>query len=202
MSTTGTARRRTLWEEGRQPGRLVTHVAVLAAAGLVALDLALTHEISWLFDVGFVLVCVAAALAVRPRDFFPVGVLPPLLMAAVVLALALFVRTAVADAEDGLVQSFVSGLAHHAGALVTGDGLTLVVLALRQVALRNAGTLRGHRPRAGARRPQPGLVGHRDLRQVRRPQPVVPAPRTAPEMEQVAGGTAPHEAPRRSATGR
>lgn len=177
----------------------MTHVAVLAAAGLVALDLALTHQISWVFDVGFVLLCVAAALAVRPRDFFPVGVLPPLLMAAVVLALALFVRTAVSDAQDGLVQSFVSGLAHHAGALVTGYVLTLLVLALRQVALHNAGSLRGHRtPTGPARHPQPRPVGHRDLRQVRVAPPVVPAPRTAPEVEQVAE----HHDPRRSATGR
>jgi hypothetical protein len=177
----------------------VTHVAALAAAGLVALDLALTHEISWVFDVGFVLLCVAAALLVRPRDFFPVGVLPPLLMAAVVLLLALFVRTSVADARDGLVQSCVSGLAHHAGALVTGYALTLLVLALRQVALHNAGSLRGHRPQTGsARRPQTRPVGHRDLRQVRQAPPVVPAPRTAPAAEQVAE----HDSPRRSAAGR
>jgi hypothetical protein len=176
----------------------VTHVAVLAAAGLVALDLALTHGISWVFDVGFVLLCVAAALTVRPRDFFPVGVLPPLLMAAVVLVLALFVRTAIADAEDGLVQSFVSGLAHHAGALVAGYGLTLLVLALRQVALHNAGSLRTHRPQTGHARPsRPRPVGNRDLRQVR-VDPVVPAPRTAPDLEQVAE----HDDPRRASTGR
>jgi hypothetical protein len=36
----------------------------------------------------------------------------------------------------------VSGLAHHAGALVLGYGLALVVLALRQVAMRNAGSIR------------------------------------------------------------
>ena len=42
-----------------------------------------------LFDVAFVLVCVAAALAVRPRDFFVIGVLPPLLMAGTVAVLAL-----------------------------------------------------------------------------------------------------------------
>jgi hypothetical protein len=44
----------------------------------------------------------------------------------------------------------VSGLAHHAGALVAGYGLTLAVLALRQVAARNAGTIRSSRPRERA----------------------------------------------------
>jgi hypothetical protein len=39
----------------------------------------------------------------------------------------------------------VSGLAHHSGSLVAGYALTLAILALRQVALRNAGTIRGPR---------------------------------------------------------
>ena len=37
----------------------------------------------------------------------------------------------------------MSGLAHHSGALVVGYALTLCLLALRQVALSNAGVLRG-----------------------------------------------------------
>jgi hypothetical protein len=99
------------------------------------------------FDGTFVVVCVAAALLVRPRDFFGVGVLPPLGMLAIVAILAAFDRTAVADATDGFGQATVSGLAHHAGALVVGYALTLGLLALRQVALRNAGAIRqGARP--------------------------------------------------------
>ena len=39
----------------------------------------------------------------------------------------------------------VSGLAHHAGSLVVGYALTLGILALRQVALRNAGAIRSSR---------------------------------------------------------
>jgi tetrahydromethanopterin S-methyltransferase subunit D len=94
------------------------------------------------FDGTFVVVCVAAALLVRPRDFFGVGVLPPLSMLAIVAILAAVDRTSVADATDGFGQATVSGLAHHAGALVVGYALTLGLLALRQVALRNAGAIR------------------------------------------------------------
>jgi hypothetical protein len=131
---------------------------VVLAAGLliacvVLLDLALFDGLTLLFDVAFVLVCTAAALSVRPRDFFGVGVLPPLLMAATVLVLALASRASVADPGDGPLQGFVSGLAHHAGALVTGYAVTLAILALRQVALRNSGTIRArsrsHPARAG-----------------------------------------------------
>jgi mannose/fructose/N-acetylgalactosamine-specific phosphotransferase system component IIC len=87
-------------------------------------------------------VCLVAALVVRPYDFFVVGVLPPLLMLATVSLLAAFARTAVAEKVDSLPQAVVSGLAHHAGALVAGYALALAVLALRQVALRNSGRLR------------------------------------------------------------
>jgi hypothetical protein len=108
----------------------------------VLLDLQVFDDLTLLFDIVFVLVCVASALAVRPRDFFLIGVFPPLLMAGTIIVLAMLSRDAVADPGDGLVQTLVSGLAHHAGALITGYALTLAVLALRQVALRNAGTIR------------------------------------------------------------
>jgi hypothetical protein len=104
-------------------------------------------SLGWVFDLTFVAVCVASALLVRPRDFFLVGVLPPLSMLGIVAVLAASARTAVADPTDGFGQATVSGLAHHAGALVVGYALTLGLLALRQVALRNAGAIRhGARP--------------------------------------------------------
>jgi hypothetical protein len=140
--STGATHQRTLWEEGRKPAPLV----VLASAALMLLvvlvDLLAFNALTAMSDVAFVLVCAAAALAVRPREFFVVGVLPPLLLASVVGFLAVRWRDAVADPADGLGQAVVSGLAHHAEALVVGYALTLALLALRQVALRNAGVLR------------------------------------------------------------
>ena len=133
---------RTLWEEGRSPGRLVANAAALVVVAAVALDLTLNHDITLLFDVVYVLACVGAALAVRPRDFFVVGVLPPLLMAGTVVVLAVVARDTVAELGDGIIQAVVTGLAHHAGALIVGYVLTLTVLALRQVALRNSGKIR------------------------------------------------------------
>ena len=134
-------------------------MVLVAAAALVAatlLSLLVGDRIGAFFDVVFVLTCLGAALAVRPRDFFTVGVLPPLLLAATVLLLALADRGAVARADDALAQALVSGLAHHALALVLGYGLALAVLALRQVALHNRGRLRRRTapPRAGATSPR------------------------------------------------
>ena len=146
--STGAPHRRTLWEEGRKPGRLVANAAGLLVLLVVAVDLLVTQRLTLTFDIAFVLVCAAAALAVRPRDFFVIGVFPPLLMAGTFSVLALVSRGAIADARDGFLQAVVSGLAHHSGYLVVGYGFTLGILALRQVALRHAGTIRsGSRPR-------------------------------------------------------
>jgi len=115
-------------------------MAALLAAVLVSL--LASDEIGLGFDIAFVVICVAAALWVHPDNFFTVGVLPPLLLAATVLLLSILDRGAVARTDDALAQAVVSGLAHHALALVVGYGLTLAVLGLRQVALRNHGALR------------------------------------------------------------
>jgi len=76
--------------------------------------------------------CVAVALAVRPTDFFTVGVLPPLLMVGVFTLLGLTRPGVIADPRDGVIQAVVSGLSHHSVALVVGYLLCLGCLALRQ----------------------------------------------------------------------
>lgn len=116
--------------------------AAVVATTVVTLVNLLFGRIGVVFDVAFVLICLGAALWVRPRDFFSIGVLPPLLLGFTVVVLAVVDRAAVAKAGDTFVQAVVSGLAHHALALVVGYALTLAVLALRQVALRHHGTLR------------------------------------------------------------
>ncbi len=140
------ARRRTLWEEGTHPGPLVIRAAILALLAVTLLSLLVGNRIGIVFDIAFVLICVGAALWVHPKDFFSIGVLPPLLLGVAVTALAIVDRVAVAKPHDPLVQAVVSGLAHHSLALAIGYTLTLLILALRQVALRNRGTLRprGH----------------------------------------------------------
>lgn len=132
------------WDEGRRSGRQVATLSGLACITAAAINLALTGMLSLFFDLTFVVVCLVAAFAVRPRDFFAVGVLPPMLMFGTVTVLAVVARPAVADPVDGVVQAVVSGLAHHAGGLVAGYSLTLVVLALRQVALRSADRTRSY----------------------------------------------------------
>lgn len=137
--------RRTLWEEGREPGRQVVVLGVAAALTALALDLVLGSDVGVFFDVCFVALCIALALAVRPADFFVVGVLPPLLMLGVLLLLEVARPEVLGRPHDGAVQSTVTGLADHSGALVSGYLLTLLVLAVRQRFARAAAARRGHR---------------------------------------------------------
>jgi hypothetical protein len=122
---------RTLWEEGHESGRQVAVLGVAVTLTVAVLDLLAFDELTVLFDICFVLVCLTLALLVRPRDFFTVGVMPPLLMVGVFIFLGVVRPAAIADSGDGVVQAVVSGLGHHAGALITGYALSLGVLAVR-----------------------------------------------------------------------
>jgi hypothetical protein len=113
-------------------GSRVTRLAVMGALVVLALDLAISRQLTAVFDLGFVAVCVAAALAVHPRDFFHVGVLPPLLLLGLISLVAIVHSGWVAQAGDGFVQAVVSGLAHRATGLLAAYLLALGVLAIRQ----------------------------------------------------------------------
>jgi hypothetical protein len=113
-------------------GSRVTRLAALTGVLALALDLVVDGHPSIVFDVGFVAVCVGAALAVRPADFFRVGVLPPLLLLGLMTVAALLHRAWLGPAGNGVLQAVVSGLAHRASGLLVAYLLTLAVLAVRQ----------------------------------------------------------------------
>ena len=117
------------------PGRVV-RLAVLALLVVVLLDVAAFGHLTTLFDICFALVCIGAALAIRPGQFFWIGVLPPLLLLGVVLVLAVLHPVAVGEPQDGRAQALFTGLAHHSGALFAGYANALVVLAVRTRAAR------------------------------------------------------------------
>jgi hypothetical protein len=128
----------TLWEEGRWSGTRVTRLAALCCLVLVVADVALTGGLGPVFAIGFGVVCAGAALAVRPADFFRVGVLPPLLLVGCAVLVSMVARSAVARADDGFVQGVVSALTDNAGALLAGYALALAVLAIRHRVLGRA----------------------------------------------------------------
>ncbi|MCW2867904.1 MAG: hypothetical protein JWR20_2092 [Marmoricola sp.] len=161
----------TLWEEGQMAGSRVVGLAVVL--GLVSLgpDLLLGDRLGLVFDAGLVLVCVGAALAVRPRDSLTVALLPPALLLGLVVLLSVLDPGRVARAGDGVVQAVVSGLAHHATALLLAYLLTVGVLVVR------------HRVRV-ARRAQANLPGS--------PAPTRVTSGTPSEKSTTVVGSAPH----------
>jgi hypothetical protein len=133
---------RTLWEEGHEPGRQVVALGLALTLTVCCLDIVFGGHVGLLFDIGFVPVCVAVALLVRPDDFFTVGVLPPLMMVAVFAVLGLTWPGTIAHSSDGFVQAVVSGLSTHAVSLGLGYGLCLGCLYVRDRVLQGDVTLR------------------------------------------------------------
>ncbi|WP_460844781.1 DUF6542 domain-containing protein [Nocardioides ultimimeridianus] len=141
MSQVAQPRPRTLWEEGREPGREVAALAAALLLTVTAVEVGMADHLGGLFDLVFVAVCLYAALSVRPHDFFTVGVLPPLAMAGTVALLGFAQPESVAQASDGTLQATVTGLSHHSLALVTGYLACLAILAVRRRVLTRVGGL-------------------------------------------------------------
>lgn len=126
------ARPATLWEAGNRRAPAVLRLASALLVTAAVLDLLLSGRLGLFFDLVFVSLSVGLALAVRPSDFFPVGVFPPLAMFGVVLLLAISRPEAVARVDDGAVQATVSGLSGHAIGLALGYAACLGLLAVRR----------------------------------------------------------------------
>lgn len=122
---------RPFWD-GTSRGSEVVALSVALTLTAATAEISLSGHLRIFFDLCFVAVCAAAALLVRPRDFFTVGVLPPLLMFGTMVLVALNGRGVVAHRHDSLVQAIITGLAHHSIALFIGYAVTLTTLVLRR----------------------------------------------------------------------
>lgn len=112
------------------PGRVVA-VAVLATAGVVAFDVALTGRLSMFFDLCFVLVALCTALGVRREGLYAAAVLPPLLLGVVVAVLAMSVPATLTDSRLAFAPTWLTGLAHHGVALVSAHAVVLTLVWMR-----------------------------------------------------------------------
>ncbi len=115
-------------------GRGLVVSTALAAGSCAVLDMLLTAgRITFFFDLCFVVICLVATMAVRREDLFTAGVLPPLLFAAVIAAIAIGVPHAF-ESAPGVNKVFLSGLASHTTGLVGGYGVALLAVAARMIA--------------------------------------------------------------------
>jgi len=111
----------------------VSSGALLAGAAWV--NITLSGHLGLFFGVSFVLTAITAALVVDVSGMFTAGVLPPLLLLAVVTGVVLLSPDAVvaphlADSA-GTVQRVIGGIVDHAAALVLGHGGALTLIGLR-----------------------------------------------------------------------
>jgi hypothetical protein len=113
-------------------------VVVLSAVclgGAATVQLALTDHLGVFFGICFVLAALTAALLVRTSGFFTVGVLPPLLMLGIIVAVGAVAPSGIdapglAD-DAGFLQRVIAGVVSQAPALVIGHGVALGVIGLR-----------------------------------------------------------------------
>jgi hypothetical protein len=144
----------TIWDEGREPGRRVVALACALALSVAIVESSIGSHIGLLYDLCFVMICVGVALLVHPRDFFAVGVLPPLLMIGVITLFAIASRDGLGgDPTDGFLQSIVSALGRHSIALGLGYALALACLAIRRS--RDGHHDEAVSPGTATRRPRP-----------------------------------------------
>jgi hypothetical protein len=126
---------RPIWD-GESRGSEVVALTVALTLTAATAEITVGGHLHVFFDVCFVATCLAAAMLVRPRDFFTVGVLPPLLMLGTMVLVALNGTQVIAHRHDSVVQAVITGLAHHSIALFVGYAACLVALVLRQRASR------------------------------------------------------------------
>lgn len=121
-----------LWEQGTESGRQVVVLGLAVALTVAAVQQLTAGRVGLFFDLSFVTLCVLLAFVVRRESFYTVGLLPPVLMLAVFVLVALADPAALARPQDSVVQAVVSGLATHATALAAGYAATLGVLFWRR----------------------------------------------------------------------
>lgn len=108
---------------------------VAALAFVTALDVLSDGRLGAPFDVGFVLVCMTAPVAVRTDQLFAVAIAPPLLLALTIWVLAAFWPQSIA--MSAVPQS--TGVLGHTVAKVVDLGVVLLIahgLALAATVMR------------------------------------------------------------------
>ena len=126
---------RPIWD-GDSRGSEVVALSTALTLTAAAAEITLVSGLGLFFDVCFVAICLMAAMMVRPRDFFTVGVLPPLLMLGTMVLVALNGAQVIAARHDSVIHAVITGLAHHSVALFVGYAVCLATLVLRRGSTR------------------------------------------------------------------
>ena len=124
-----------IWD-GHSRGSEVVALSTALTLTAATVEITLVGSLGVFFDLCFVATCLTAALMVRPREFFTVGVLPPLLMLGTMVLVALNGTQVIASRHDSVVPAVITGLAHPRVALIIGYAVCRGTRALRRRAAR------------------------------------------------------------------
>jgi hypothetical protein len=126
------------------PAPVALAVALALSVAADWLDLRLFGDVGALLSTGFILGCVVAVVAVRPRGVLPVMLTTPLvLVAAVVIGVVAFTP---GHSTTGMVVAVAQPLVLHFPVLAGTTALVLLVGGARLVLLRRAARAVGTEP--------------------------------------------------------
>ena len=120
------------WLYGTEPGRAIAPLGLALVTTTVAITWTLGSKLGLFYDLTFVTVCLLLAVRIQRDEFGFAVTLPPALMGAVLLLLAVASPETIADEGDGFVQAFVTGVATHSLALLVGWAFALLALEARR----------------------------------------------------------------------
>lgn len=109
-------------------------LAIALLTATTALQVWLSESLGIFFSICFVLTVLTTSLLVRSDGFFVVGVLPPLLMLALLTGVAVFAPTSIdapVPASSGVVQLVIAGLVAHAVPLAVAHLSALAIIVAR-----------------------------------------------------------------------
>lgn len=121
----------TVWERGRQHGLVIYALAALLLAPVAALEGWLGGQLGLVTNLELIGLGVSAALAVRPGHFLAVAMVPPVLLAALMLVVAKTAPSLITDTAGSYTQTFINGFTSHTAAVALALAGTLAVLAIR-----------------------------------------------------------------------
>lgn len=133
------------------PGQVVV-LGCTATALAVGLSLYTAGTLNWVFAAGFIAICATLPLAATREALLTSVVLPPLLLAAVAVAVAIWIPGAIDVAglseSAGTTQRSIAAFADHGSTLGIGCAVALLAAGLRLAGLKRQADSEAPDPRS------------------------------------------------------
>jgi len=106
-------------------------VGIGVALAVATADLLMSGRLTMFFDLAFITLCLGLGQLPRRDALFVAAFAPPLVMVPTFALLGIVNPDGIGEAADGVLQTVLTGLTHHAAALAIGYALCLAALGAR-----------------------------------------------------------------------